>query len=171
MRGAAQDFDGMRQKLGDRVEGFDGAARRAGQIDDERIFADAGDGARERGARIFLRSLLAHELADAGQELVADGGGGFGSGVARADSRAAGGEHEINRVRIGERDEALFEGGAIVGDGFVGDHLPAESAAALSQGGPGTILALAAGDGLAHGNEGDAHGAVSCRHGRYWLRP
>ena len=43
MTGAVEDVDGVRQKMSDRLEGFDGAFGAAGKIYDDGVSAHGGD--------------------------------------------------------------------------------------------------------------------------------
>ena len=98
MTRAVKDGDGVREQVGDYVEGFDRTLRAAGQVDDDGFSADSGDGAREDRARRLLRAGCAHLFGESGNHALDDGGGRFRSHVARAETRAAGREDHVRVV-------------------------------------------------------------------------
>ena len=152
-----RDFYCVRKEIGDDVERFHGTTRATGQIDDQRALANSGLSTRKNGARIFLAAFLPHPFAETRQDFFADGRRRFRRGVTRADSGAAGGENDVHGIGSGKRGEAFFERGAIVGKSFAGNDLPTEGPAALGHSRSGAVLALAAGDRIADGDDRDAH--------------
>ncbi len=155
--GAAKDFDGVRQKVRHDVQRLHRAARAARQIDDHCAFANTCDRARKHGARIFLAPLFPHELAETGQDFFADSRCRFRSRIARAHTRAAGGENDVHGIRRRQGNEPLLQRIAVIRNNCSGDHLPAKRPAALSNGRSGAVLALAARDRITYGEDRDAH--------------
>ena len=119
-----KNFDAMRNGAGDEVEAFDGAARLAGEADDEGFFDDGGQIAAEDGIFGNLHGFDAHDFAEAGKFAHGDFADGFGCHVAQGDTGAAGGEDEVaasvDLFANGALDVALF-----VGDKCVGEDFPA----------------------------------------------
>jgi hypothetical protein len=155
--GTVEDLDGVGEQLGEGVERFDGAFWAAGKIEDEGNVADDGDTARQDGGGCLLGTFAAHFFGEAGNHSFGDVEGGFGRVVTGAEAGAAGGEDEIDAARIGKLAEMgahlAWVIGALKGRG----NFPAEFAAALDDSGAGEVDALAAGDGIADGENGNAH--------------
>src|SRR5712692_2867585 len=102
--GAPEDFYGVGQQFGDGVERFHRALRAAGQIDDDHAPADADDRPRKCRAWSYLAAFFSHQLAQPGNNFLANGHRGFRCDVAWANPGAAGSEDEVHEVRIGELD-------------------------------------------------------------------
>ena len=109
MASAAEDVHGVGQQLGDGVERFHRAFWAARQIDDQRLRAHAGGGARKRGARIQPPAHFAHLLTEAREDALAHGGGGFRRDVARADARAAGSQNQVRDSRVGQFNQSRLD--------------------------------------------------------------
>jgi hypothetical protein len=147
----------MRKEMGDGVEGFDGTFGTAGKIDDETAMSNNCDAAREDGGGSFFGAFAAEFFGDARNGPLGDVESGFGGIVARAETRAAGGEDEIDAARVGKFTKLATKAGGIVGAAKRGGDFPAEFANAFDEGGAGKIFAFAAGDGIADGEDGDTH--------------
>jgi hypothetical protein len=155
--GAVEDSNGVGEKVGHGVQGFDGAFGAAGKIDDEGAMPDDGDATREDGGGRFFGAFAAEFLGDAGNGALGDVQSGFGSIVARAEAGAAGGEDEIDAARVGEFAKLAAKAGRIVGTAERGGDFPAEFANAFDERGAGEIFAFTAGDGITDGEDGDTH--------------
>ncbi len=119
--------------------------------------AGGGDGARQQRGRNFLTAFAAHFFNDPGNEAISDGLRRFGRVVARTEPRAAGCQDDIDAIRIREFAELLADIGGIVGDAQVADYSPSGFAAKRHDRRAGKIFAFTAGDGVADGEDRDAH--------------
>ena len=155
---AVQHRDGVGQQVGDGVERVDRAFRAAGQIQNDGFAANAGGGAGENGARSFLDAGGAHLLGETGDQAIGNGDSCFGRDVARAEAGAAGGEDQVDRVGIGGLLQERFDGGAIVGQHGAFHRFPFQFHAALQDGWAGAVFVFSVGDGVAQGEDGNAHG-------------
>ena len=158
MAGSVEDSNGVGEKVGHGVQGFDGAFGAAGKIDDEGAMPDDGDATREDGGGRFFGAFAPEFFGDAGNDALGNVDGGFGSVVARAEAGAAGGEDEIDTSRVGEFTKLAAKAGGIVGTAERGGDFPAEFANAFDEGRAGKIFAFTAGDGITDGEDGDTHG-------------
>ena len=125
---AVNHIYGVRKKPCDRVERLDGAARAAGKIEDDRFRANAGDPARQERSVGEFSSLGAHVLGKSGYQAFYRGLSRLGRHVARADSRAAGGQDQIDCAI--PASAAFFRNASIamrfVRENGGGDDFPAE---------------------------------------------
>ena len=154
------DLDGVWEKSGDGVEGFDRPLGAAGKIENERSAADGGDSAGEYGTFSVLEAFAAHLFGHAGDEFFGDGLGGFGCGVARTESSAAGGENQVGGLGVGEFTEERLDSCGIVGESVGRNDTPAERIAAGDHRGAGGVLTGAIGYGVADGDDGDFPGGM-----------
>ena len=157
MAGAVEDLDGVGEKLGKGVERFDGAFGAAGKIENEGKVAGDGDTAGQDGSGSLLGAPAAHFFGEAWDNFFGDVERGFGGVVPRAEAGAAGGENEINAARIGKLAEMRAHLAGVVGAFQRRGDLPTKFTAALDDSGAGEVDALIAGDGIADGEDGNAH--------------
>jgi hypothetical protein len=134
---AAEDFDGVGEKVRNDTEGFDSALGAAREIDDESVVAGDGDAAREKGCRCLLRTLAADFLRKAGDGAVGDVEGGFRRVVAGAEAGATRGQEEIGVAGIGNGTQLAADFRTIVGTAERRSDLPTEFATASDESGAG----------------------------------
>src|SRR5690606_7160095 len=114
--GPADQVDAVRHRREDRVEADAHRRRLAGQVDDERGPDDARGLAREdRGRDTGRERRLAHALAEAREQLLADLLHRLGRDVARGGAGAAGRADE-GTAALRERPDAGDDLGHLVGD-------------------------------------------------------
>ena len=152
-----EDLDGVWEKLGQGVERFDGALGAAGKIKDEGKVSDDGDPTRQHSSGSLGRALAAHFFGEAGDDFFGDVERGFRRVVAGPEAGAAGGEDEIDAARIGELAEMGAYLAGIIGALQRRGNFPTEFATALNDSGAGEVHALVAGNGIADGENGNAH--------------
>jgi hypothetical protein len=157
MAGAVEDFDCVRENVGDYLERFDGAARAAGKIQDERACAAGALAAREDRMGIRARSGGAHALTETGDQTFGGTHGGFGSDIAGAEARATCRQDQVKIAGIGEIDEASGDLAGVVWEDGARGNGPAEFYAVVGDGLAGAVFSLAAEDGVADGENGYAH--------------
>ena len=80
----------MHEDALDRGQRFRDAARAARQADDERLAPHDSERARQRGERRMPTTLRAHGLAEARDDVVAQGADGLRRAVPRPEARAPG---------------------------------------------------------------------------------
>jgi hypothetical protein len=147
----------MGEKVGDGVKGLDRAFGTARQINDDGRVAGNSDAAGKYGGGRFLDALAADFFRDTGDGAVGDVDGGFGRGVARAKTGAAGGEEKFDATGVGDGPQLAADFGRIIGAMKRGSDVPAKLAAALDESRSGKVLAFAACDGIADSENGHAH--------------
>jgi hypothetical protein len=113
--GAAKDLDGVREKVGDGVERFDRSFGTAGEIDDNAFVTDSSDPAGENGVGRLLDTFPANFFGEPGNGAIGNVDRSLGSGVARAQASAAGGEEDIRVARIGDGSKLAANCSGIVG--------------------------------------------------------
>ncbi|GEM_PF-2061648 len=156
---AMEDVDGVGQQLGQGVERLDGALGAAGQVEDQRAIAHYGDSAGQHRRGCLLRAFAAHLFGEAGNHFFADFKRRFRRVVARAKAGAAGGEDQVRLARVDKLPQVHAHLFGIIGAFLRAGNFPSEFAAALHDGGAGKVHALAAGHGIADGEDRDAqHG-------------
>ncbi len=96
----------------------------ARQIDDERVAALCGDGARQHRVRRDLQAVITHGLGNAGNLAVAYIARGFRCDIARRKAASAAGEHDIGANFIAGFENAARDKHAVVLDDNVA-NLPA----------------------------------------------
>ena len=96
----------------------------ARQIDDERVAALCGDGARQHRVRRDLQAVITHGLGNAGNLAVASIARGFRCDIARRKAASAAGEHDIGANFIAGFENAARDKHAVVLDDNVA-NLPA----------------------------------------------
>ena|SRR5271165_1672437 len=89
---AAKNFDGVREQVRDGLQRIDRAFGTAGQIDDDGFVADDRDTAGKDSRGSFFDALAANFFRKAGNAAIGDVKSCFGSGIARAEAGATGGE-------------------------------------------------------------------------------
>ena len=104
-RRAADDVHRVLDDGLERGEHVAHAARGAGQVHDERAVTHAGHAGAERRARKARAGHGAQPLGDAGGVALDHDTRRRRRDVARAEARAAGGEHEIGDVAVAPREE------------------------------------------------------------------
>jgi hypothetical protein len=154
---AAQDFDGVGEEVCDCVEGFDGALGAAGKIQNDGLVTNDGDAAGEDGRGSLLDSFAADFLGEAGDSAIRNVKSGFGCGVAGAEAGATCGKEQVGVASIADGAKLAANRGLVVGATECRSYLPAELAATLNESGTREVLALTAGDGIADGEDSDAH--------------
>src|SRR5882757_900880 len=143
---AVDDLDAVREQRRDGIKRFDGAFRAAGKIEDQRVAANGGETARQNGARSVFDALSAHLLRNSWDEPVRDRLRDFGSGIARAQSSAAGGQNEIDGVSIGDLAEECLDLRRIIRKKMRGGDGPVQLLATRDQRGSGAVWARSVGD-------------------------
>ena len=88
-----QNVDGVREKLGDGVEGFDCAGRATRKIYDDCVAANRGDGARQKRAVHLFRTFSAHVLGKPWNKAFGGRDGRLWSYIARANTCSTGREN------------------------------------------------------------------------------
>lgn len=148
--GIGEQAEGVGQHGKDGVQRGEGAARGAGQVDDERGAEQAAEAAAEHGEGRLLAAGGAHLLGEAIEKAGADGAGGLRGDIARGDAGAACGDDE--RRAGGSAGEGCFNLRLLIGNQSVFDHVKPSEGQGLGDGGAGEVLAEAAGRGVADGN-------------------
>src|SRR5215469_2136133 len=149
----------MREEVRDGIEGLDGTFGATGQVDDD-VVANSGDTTGKQSGRRFLGPLTANFFRDAGNEAIGSVACGFGSCIARAKARAAGGEKKFGETGISDRMQLAADFLWIVGTLKYGRYVPAELTASFHKRRAGQVLAFSASDGITDGKNGHAHGWV-----------
>jgi len=157
MAGAVEDLDGVGEELGEGVERFDGPLGTAGKIEDQGKVADDSNPARQHGRGSLRCAFAAHFLGKAGNHFFGDVERGFGCVITGTEAGAAGGENEINPPRISELAQMGAHLAGVIGALQQRCDFPTEFAAALYDGGAGEVNALVPGNGIADGEDGNAH--------------
>ena len=104
---AGEEVEGVGGDRQHDLEAFAGAARRAGEVADQRLAAGAGDGARQHAeAAAAVVARPADRLDDAGRLAFDDRARAFGREVARAEAGAAGRDDQA-REAVGQLDERV----------------------------------------------------------------
>src|SRR6516225_5624131 len=153
-----EDFECMREQVRDGIEGLDSTFGATGQVDDDGFVANSGDTTGKQSGRRFLGPLTANFFRDAGNEAIGSVGCGFGSCIARAKARAAGGEKKFGETGISDRMQLAADFLWIVGTLKYGRDVPVKLPAAFDERRAGQVLAFSASDGITDGKNGDAHG-------------
>lgn len=104
----------MRQRLQNRVEAFCDGFGASGKIDDDGGATDAGGLTREHGGWHLCDGSGAHDLTNAGDELLANCSRGLGGDVAWGRARTTSGEDKA--AGGGKGDDGLLDGGLVVGN-------------------------------------------------------
>lgn len=126
---AGEEIEGVGQEMKDGLEGGDGAARAAGEVEEESGAGgveeagveDGADASAEGGEWGVTEAVGADELRETGDETGGYGEGGFGCDVTGGETGAAGGDDE--RGAGGGGTEAVGEGEDVVGQDEVVEDL------------------------------------------------
>src|SRR5436190_4096466 len=137
-------------------EAVPAAARRAGEVDDQRPVADARDSAREQAVRRLRDRICANRLRDPRRRPLKHLGGRLGRHVAGAETGAAGRQDQNGLFR--ELHDRVGDGLAVVGDDAPLD-LVTLSAEQLRQDVAAAVLPLAGRDTVGDGQDGGLHTA------------
>ena len=156
---SSQDRDRVVDDRIERLQCVTHAAGGAGEVDDERASARAGETARERGAWEALEGADAQQLGDAGGLALEDGARRFGSDVARGQAGTAGGEHEVGAIAVAPVEELAHDLDVLVGDERARRDLVAAQLRPADDGVTGRVGALAAMGGVRDRQDSDSHGA------------
>src|SRR6186997_767205 len=89
-------------------------ARGSGEVHDERAMSDAGDAVAERRAREGGAGDGAQPLGDADGLALDDGARRVRRDVTRAETRTAGGEHEVGHLAVAPGEELARDGNDVV---------------------------------------------------------
>src|SRR5580704_16282797 len=146
--------------MGDGIEGFERAFGAAGQIDDDGFVADGGDTTRKDSGWRFLSAFAANLFGEAGDDTVGEFERSFRRDVAGAEAGASGGEENVDASGVGDGAHLIAKSGRVVGGEERGGDCPSQFSATGNQCGAGAVIAFAAGDGIADGENGDAHKEV-----------
>lgn len=142
----------MGNEIDNAFEGFDCTFGTAREVEDESRAARAADGAAEGGEGSFLCAFAAHAFGDAFDEAVANGGGRFGRHVSGRDAGASGGGDEARFGR--EIEQCALNLWGIIRDDASGGDTKSRVGKGAGDSAAGEIDALAAGTGVADGNDG-----------------
>jgi hypothetical protein len=143
----------------DRLEGGEHvahAAGRPGKVHDERAPTHAGHAATERGTWKVGAGDGTQPLGNAGRLAIERDAGCLGGDVARAQSRAAGGEHEIGDVAVAPGDELAHDGDDVVAHDRSGHDGPTDGGHPCRSGVARAVGPLAPRRGVGDGEHGDA---------------
>ena len=148
---AGYGFESVAEEGEDGGEAFFSTAETAGEVEDERCAAQAGDSAGEPGVGVALGAEGAHGLSQAGGFAIEDAAGGFRGDVAGAEAGSAYGEDQgwgFAGKFFQHGDDGVFVVGEDEGADFGFGPLLAEEG---DRGGAGGVFHLALGAAVGDG--------------------
>src|ERR1700677_2283225 len=154
---AMQNINRVWEESSDCLQRFDRARRAAGQVHNNGLSANYGDGTRQNRAWGLFQSGGAHLLRKPRNASLRHLDRGLRSYVARPDASAPGGEHQIGLIPIGSFFQECCDDIALVREirGF--DNLPTQSPASRLHCGPRPIRVFSGGYRIADGENDNSH--------------